>query len=257
MDGWVRRGAPSAAERQFDALGRVEDLADHYPCVRPAGEAALMFAERAALDLGEDDGDVPDEIVEEGVGLLAFAERRATVASFTDRYSCEWRSLCDDIGDAARAELLLVESAVRAAIGERRARPRWKLELLDDPAIPPVPSTFLACALAPERVWSLADAEDAAVAGALVERLRAGWEHAIADVVAARLEFAHVRRIRTLAARLMLQLPLDGLPRVSSVLARGCAQVTRDPLFVGDVALSLLGAYVVFLTGPPAFRDRN
>lgn len=81
--------------------------------------------------------------------------------------------------------------------------------------------------------------------------LRAEWTLAVDEAGAELLEPEHEERVRVLAARLLRQLPAEGLPEASALLAHLCEQAERDRSFRQQVALSLLANYLVFLGAAP------
>lgn len=97
--------------------------------------------------------------------------------------------------------------------------------------------------LPPASVWSIRDFVDASEA-AEGEDFGA-WIGAIDAIAAERLSDEHAQRVRLLARHIARRLPLDGLPRTSSLLARACEEVERDEDLCYELAINLLTNYVV------------
>lgn len=238
------------------ALEYARNLGANFPFLRPGGTTSARFADRVAGELLGVDGDVPPEGVEEGVALVGGRERRRLVDAYASRFPDVWEILCRDIGRET-AERELVESAVRAAVNERREPATLLVAALEDPRVPELSYHALAFVLAHDDVWSLDDAVTAAEAAAGRAIFPEAWEAAIASVARGRLEREHLERTRTLARRLQAHLPFAGFPRASALLARACELAAEDDEVATDLAVSLLRNYVVYLVGPPDASRNN
>jgi hypothetical protein len=229
--------------RSLLALAEAHDISALFPWVRPRNAVVEAFAERVALELDPRDPRVPVARVEEGVALLDESERRRIVADWAHRYPDRWSRLCAAVGDVALTERVVVSSAVRGAISERRPVPRGLVTALEDGALSRSPCAALALVLAPPLVWTLDDA-------ALVARAGGGTRNApffdvAEDLARERVQEWHVERVQWLADRLAGQLPVAGLPRASQILADACRRVGGDDATAGAVAAVLLAAYAL------------
>lgn len=235
--------------RSLLALAEAHDIAALFPRVRPRDDVLDAFAERVARELDSVDQSVAPNRVEEGVALLDEWERRRIVDEWTGKYPDRWASLCRAAGDVALTERVVVASAVRGAISERRPAPRGVLALLE--ALPPPMSRcgVLGVALAPPLLW---DRDDAIlVAGAAGSPRDPQRFLAIAHELGnARVEEWHVERVRQLAGRIENDLPFAGLPRASAMLEAGCCETREEEDAAVGLAGFLLASYALaFATG--------
>lgn len=92
-------------------------------------------------------------------------------------------------------------------------------------------------------VWSR-DEANAASAAAWRRRRLAHRHEAVEKVAYALISFEHVRRTRRLTARLAVELPFDGLPVSSALLAGPCREVELDDASARTAAAALLIVYV-------------
>ncbi len=155
------------------------------------------------------------DVLERGLELVGEDERKRLVAGYAGRFEPLWEALCEQIGDRDVAERAFVTGAVQAAIAERRPRPRLLLEVIDRETFPEsIEFEALAWALAPGHVWAADEAgfADDAAAGLEGEE----WTLAVEEAGAELLEPEHEERVRVLAARLLRQLPVEGLPEASA-----------------------------------------
>jgi hypothetical protein len=109
-----------AQRRSLDALGEAHDISALFPWVRARDDVVIAFAKRVARELDPNDPRVPPERVEEGVALLDDRECRRIVDEWANKYPDRWTSLSGAAGDVALLERVVVASAVRGAISERR-----------------------------------------------------------------------------------------------------------------------------------------
>lgn len=220
------------------------NLAGFFPWLRPESSEVLRFAEEVADDLGPNDGEVPQERIDEGVALLGPDERRRLVTCFADRHPDQWAAVGSDAGDVPALERSLVAGVVRVAILERRLPPQLRLDHLER-GIAPVrsPQDALAVTLPPEAVWSAIDEQAAEQAAANAETER-DWLRAIMTVALARMHEAHTPRVQALAAALRRRLPAAGFPTASAVLDDAYARAETHVDFAETVVLALLSVYV-------------
>jgi hypothetical protein len=179
---------------------------------------------------------VPPERVEEGVALLDDRECRRIVDEWANKYPDRWTSLSGAAGDVALLERVVVASAVRGAISERRPTGRGLLELLE--AAPPSLSDcgVLGVVLAPPLLWDRDDAivlaDFAGPPGDPQRFLRTAHE-----LGNRRVEEWHVGRVRQPAGWIEDDLPVVGLPRASARLEAGCRETREED----DAAIGLAG----------------
>src|ERR1043166_3320497 len=74
-------------------LVEVHNAAAFLPALRPAGAAVLRYCSGVADELGENDGSVPDHLVERGVGLVDDADWAAIVSTFNEAVPDVWERL--------------------------------------------------------------------------------------------------------------------------------------------------------------------
>ncbi len=237
--------------RELEALARARDAAVCEPSIRARGPALEAFAAGVGPTIDEDEGAPPAELVEEGLARIDEGERRRLVAAYEARRPAEWREICRHVADVALAERALAFGAVEATIIDERPRPRFLLEGLEDERVSDWPHHVVACALRPGSIWSIDDAEAAAEVARPLKLAPGDYQEAVCRFAAARVTVEHVARVRLLASRLERQLPLDGLPRASAFLARGCRRVADDEGTACDAAVGSLFAFVIHLEGVP------
>jgi hypothetical protein len=229
------------------ALREAEAIPALFPFVRVHG--VDRFVERAAAAVREDD--VPESLIDEGLSEVGRREWRRTVDHWAVPYADRWASLTGAAGETGAAERALVGGALRAAIQERLATPSELLEPLEHGGVEPPQYAALAVAVPPAFVWSIDEARagQAAARGRHKTRQRVD---AVEQVACALMSFDHVRRTRALADRLARELPFEGLPKASRVLANACDEVAADLGAARRTAAALLIAYVEQLTAAHA-----
>jgi|SRR5581483_1292918 len=227
----------SAEPERRAALIAVQDAAAFLPALRPEGDAVLRYCSTVADDLGENEGNVPDDIVERGLGLVDEADRAAIVSTFSDAEPEAWEQLASI---AAHAECELVRSALRGAICDRRPVARTHLAVLEtDDILPDEIGVRLGAVLPSGAVWSRADAEAVLPelpAGFLGLPVREPKDGPLLD----RVEDWHVERVRLLCDALCRHLPLRSLPRASRIVSADCEAVLRDDAQARRTAAMLL-----------------
>lgn len=213
----------------------------------------LAFAARAADELGENEGYVPDEIVAEGLALVDESDRRQIVSCFLAAVNEEWSGDLDE-----REARELVGAAIRGAICDRRPVARTQLLILEvEDDLPREVGVRLAVVLPTGALWSFRDAE------AVLPKLPEGflwkrmWEPAEGPLLEV-VEDWHVDRLRLLCAALLRHLPLPSLPRASRIVAADCRAVLADDDQARRVAAALLLSHASWLaagrTAVPSFN---
>jgi hypothetical protein len=219
------------------ALVDAKNAAAFLPALRPAGAAILRYCGRVADDLGENDGNVPDDIVAAGVALVNNSDRAQIAATFREAAPDEWRALATI---AEHAERELVGSAIRGAICDRRPVPRTQLVVIEmEENLPDEVGVRLGAVLPSGAVWSLADAETILPelpSGFLWRRVWEPTEGPLLD----RVQDWHVERVRLLCSALRRHLPLPSLPRASQIILHDCEAVLRDDSQARRTAATLL-----------------
>jgi hypothetical protein len=211
--------------RELHALGEVHDVAMLFPFVRPQGKAIEAFADRLAAGRAGAPRDCTPAEAAEGVRLLSANERRRIIRSWAGRYPERWRHVCAAVGAASPAEQALLSSAVRAAVADRIVCAPDLVADLEDGALESSPGAALALAISPVAVWSY-------------EEVFGPHDPPVTR--------RHIARVRAQAARLSRRLPLDGLPRSSATLARGCELVAVAAVAAGVAELLLDGYEMMF-----------
>jgi SEC-C motif len=226
------------------AIVDVRNAAALLPALRPVGAAVLCYCARAADELGENDGSVPDDIVAGGVALVDDSDREQIVATFCAAAPVVWERLAE-IADHAEREL--VGSAVRGAICDRRPAPRTRLVVIEtEENLPDEVGVRLGAVLPSGAVWSLADAESVLPElpnGFLWRRVWEPTEGPLLD----RVEDWHVERVRVLCDALYRHLPLPSLPRASRIVLADCEAILRDDWQARRTAATLLLSHAGWL----------
>lgn len=231
------------------ALITAQDAAVFLPALRPTGNAVLRFCSTAAEELGENEGNVPHDIVVRGVGLVDEADRATIVSTFIAAEPEAWERLA---AIAAHAERELVGSAIRGAICDRRPVARTRLLVLElDESLPDEIGVRLGVVLPSGAVWSLADAEHALrelPPGFLANPAREPKEGPLLH----RVEDWHIERVRLLCDALHRHLPLPSLPRASRIVSADCEAVLLSDAQARRTAAMLLLSHAGMLA---ASRD--
>ena len=240
-------GDPRNEYARVQALREAEGIPFLFPSVRLRGRAIGDFADETAASFPATD-DVP---VEKGLALVEPQELRRLVESWAEPYADRWLSLTTASGDIGAAERALALGALRAAVAERQPTPRELLEPFDDGALHRSPLAALALVLPAQLVWSIDEAR--AAQAAAEGRRKARQRHdAVEGVARALVTAEHVRRLRTLAARLSAELASCDVPGASRVLGDGCRRVERDDANAKAAAAGLLITYAEQLTAAAA-----
>jgi hypothetical protein len=244
-------GDPANEFARVQALAEARHVAALFPAVRPRSEEVLAFAATAAAELRGDD-EPSEELLDEGVQLVAAREWRTVVDSMAAEYPDRWASLTHAAADTAAAERELVKGAIEPAIAESQATPRTVLRVIERKR--PRPAMALALVVPPPFVWSIDDAHVAETAA----RGRSPREamRAFEEVAAALERGAHTARVRALTALVAAELPVPAMPRASRLLAEAVERVD-DILFVRAVLALTLGGYVAQLPPDGAAASQN
>jgi hypothetical protein len=234
-------GDPANDYARVTALREAEAIAALFPAVRAQGAAIDAFLDELAAETV--DVDIDEARLGEGVTLLDTAERRRLVDSWARPYADRWASLTRAASDTAAAERALIVGALRMGVDERRRVPRDIVEALEDGQLRRSPFAALALVIPPMFVWSRDEANAASAAASGRRKLRER-HRAVESVAYALASFDHLRRTRRLTARLAGELPFDGRPVASDLLAGPCREVELDDESARTGAVALLIAYV-------------
>ena len=231
---------------RLHALAVVHDLSAFYPIVRPVEDEVLgAFADAAVARFDEVPASLPPALVEEGLALLDARERPRLLGAAATMRRYRWGALVRSIGDAEIARRALAASAVRGAIADRLLPPRRALEFLERVRAIESGGNALLFVLPAAGVWSIDDLADLNRVLSDLEHMSREWIDSANSFAEQRLGGLHVRRVRLLAGHFAERLPLKGLRRVSSLLEEGCSLVALDDEVAYEIAVKLLGKYVV------------
>jgi hypothetical protein len=237
------------------ALLEARNAGAFVPSLRPSGAAVLAYAARVADELGENEGNVPEPLLDDGVRLVDDDDREAIVRCFETHEP----DLCERLRRAIPGGLehTLVAAAVMGAICDRRPVSRVVIALLEH--LEPLPRTTaarLGLVLPSGAVWSIADA-----IWLLDEQgLSCDWDRWAQEVepaVLERVEGWHLDRVRLLAAALERRLPYASLPRASRVVARDCGRVCRSDEAARATAGALLVSHATMAAGTGIAYSHN
>src|SRR5687768_9601850 len=150
-------GTPEAQARIEAAAEAVEEalaLAEHFPQLRPRGDAFAEWAERAARD--------PREVsIGSGIALLEEAEWERILRTCAEDQPQAWRSLCADAGDTALVESVLLSGAVLAGVSERCPIDAFRFAYLEQRASVERPFEALSWVLDGNDLWSVIESAEA------------------------------------------------------------------------------------------------
>jgi hypothetical protein len=130
-------GSPCGSGSRFERCGA--DAARHaalvdvrnaaiVPALRPSGAAVLGYCRRVAGELGENEGNVPGDVIAGGVALVDEGDRAHIVSIFREAAPRVMEQL-SIVADHAEREL--VGSTVIGAICDRRPMPRTRLVVIE------------------------------------------------------------------------------------------------------------------------------
>jgi hypothetical protein len=191
------------------------NAAAYVPMLRPVGVAVLAFAARAAEELGENDGSVPDAVVERALALVEPDDCAQIIRCFAEAEPETWRR-CRHLIDQAEREL--IASAIRGAICDRRPVPRAQLLVIERSRwLPPSAAVRLGVVLPSGAIWSIADA-DAVLPELPHDFLWQEVQEPREGTLLDRVDDRHVARVRLLCDALERHLPIPSLPRASRIV---------------------------------------
>ena len=238
------RSVRRVRKRELDALAQTHDVSVLFPCVRPQDPVLEAYAENMASALDPAEPRVPVDAVEEGILLLAEAERRRIVDDWVSTYPDRWESVCAAVGDSSLVARTFVASAVRGAISERRPVPREIVAVFEGGKLQRSPVAALGSSCSCHRWYGTATlrrcfgSRSAAAGGCRRSgsTMRSPW-HSVTSAD------EQVECVRAVSARLGYQLPIAGLPTASQTLRHGCKIVATDDAAASELAALLLVMY--------------
>jgi hypothetical protein len=233
-------------EQELDLLRRLEVareiamLPQHFPRLRPAGEAFERWADGVA------GGELEDAQLDEALALIEQEERDRIVRAQRDAAPGEWGRLVEGLGDEELAEQALVAGSVVAALRDRRPPDPLRLELVDElERLQEDPCEALAMALAAEALWSLEESRRAEAAVAAIpdelddDAYGERWEEVLAREAERMTTGWHRERLEWLVARLRAQ-AIGPYAKAAAAIAEGCARFERDEELRRRLAAMLL-----------------
>jgi hypothetical protein len=207
------------------------------PMLRPVGTSVLAFAARAAEELGENDGSVPDVVVERALALVESDDCEQIVRCFAEAEPETWRR-CRRLVNQAEREL--VRSAIRGAICDRRPVPRTQLLVIEHSKwLPPSAAVRLGAVLPSGAIWSIADA-DAVLPELPHDFLWREVQEPREGPLLDRVDDEHVARVRLLCDALERHLPIPSLPRASQIVLADSRNVLANDGTARRTAAALL-----------------
>jgi hypothetical protein len=207
------------------------------PMLRPAGAAVLAFAGDAAEELGENDGSVPDAVVERAFALVEPDDCAQIVRCFAEAEPETWRRCRRLINQAERE---LIASAIRGAICDRRPVPRTQLLVIERSTwLPASAAARLAAVLPSGAIWSIADV-DAVLPELPRDFLWQEMQEPREGPLLDRVDDRHVARVRLLCGALERHLPIPSLPRASRIVLADSRKVLANDSTARRTAAALL-----------------
>jgi hypothetical protein len=230
----------------LSALAYVHDLPGLFPSLRPETPAVLGVAERLAAELGEDDGHVPGELIQDVLVLVDPAARERLVDLHEIDAPGNWAQVVADAGDELLLLRCLAAGAIEAEICDRRARPTMQIAQLERmDKLTTSPALLFGAVIPAGSVWSIVEAKSAV--DAAVHSTGAGWLEVVEERGGDTVTCAHVARLRKLVSALARQLPIRTLPRASARLADAAERVRTEQRLARETTVMLLVAYAAAL----------
>ena len=91
-------GDPGNEFARVQALAEARQLALLFPSVRLSSAPVLVFAERVAAELGDED-ELPKHVLDEGLRLVDESERRRLVEEWSRDFPDRWQSVVHTAAD--------------------------------------------------------------------------------------------------------------------------------------------------------------
>jgi hypothetical protein len=223
------RGEANGVDSLFPALRSCDDLSEASAC-----RGVSAFDPRAS---------VTSWIVEEGLELLDPAERQRVVDRWRIPRQGSSASLIADGGCDVLIGGAVVTGAVRMALIEWLPLSRDDLAVYEGGLFRDVPANALTLLVRPPTIWSI---DEAVIADSLHPRgprFEPSRFAALERYARGRLGTEHLARLRDAAAKIELQLPIEGLPFASTTLAAGCAVIADDDDWSEAIAARQLARY--------------
>jgi hypothetical protein len=229
-------------ETELHVVGGANDIAALFPTVRPCDDVLVTSARRSVPEF-DPRASGTTWIVEEGLKLLAPAERQRIVDSWRVPRQGRWASMIADGGCDVLISGAVVTGAVRTAILEWLPLSRADLAAYEGGLFRDCPANALTLLVRPPTIWSI---DEAVIADSLFpggpqfepERFDALERHARGC-----LGSEHLARLHDAATRIGTQVPVEGLPTASATVAAGCAVIANDDDWCAAIAARQLALY--------------
>jgi hypothetical protein len=236
------RREPRQRETGIAVRGEVNGIASLFAAVRASDDVSEAFACRS-VSAFDPRATVTAWIVEEGLKLLDPAERQRVVAGWRIPRQDSWASMIADGGCDVLIGGAVVTGAVRMALIEWLPLSRDDLAVYEGGLFRDVPAKALTLLVRPPTIWSI---DEAAIADSLFPRgprFEPGRFDALERYACRRLGGEHLARLRDAAAKIEMQLPIEGLPVASATVAAGCAVIANDDDWSEAIAARQLARY--------------
>jgi hypothetical protein len=244
-------------ETELYVRGEVNDGAFLFPAVRPCDVSAAS----ACRSVSEFDprASVTTWIVEEGLKLLDPAERQRVVDSWRIPRKDSRPSIIADGGCDVLVGGAVVTGAVRMALIEWLPLSRTDLAVHEGGLFRDVPANALTLLVRPPTIWSI---DEAVIADSLFPRgplFEPRRFDALERLARGCLVSEHLARVRNAAAKIEIQLPIEGLPLASATVAAGCAVIADDDDWCAAIAARQLARYAMSarVAREARVRERN
>jgi hypothetical protein len=204
-----------------------------FPRLRASGKGFDAWVERV---LREDSrvGHLTDELLDEGVGLVATAERERILATAVTELRHAWSGLLDEIGDSEAAADALLTGAVAVALREERTLDPRRLDVIEEFPETRVGVKPLALVLDATSLWSAVEGQEAKDAVEALpdelddEQYARAWDAAFDELARRRWTPAHEERLALLVARVRAQLPAAEFPLASAAVLSACKRFEEN-----------------------------
>lgn len=229
-------------------LQEIADLPALFPLLQPDSDAFERWAAGVAPVRRP-----REELIDEGLSLLAEEELDRITRAYADEFPREWSRLCEQAGSRPLAEEAVLAGSVAVALRLPRRLDPDRLDLLEESAeLRADPAETLALVLDPADLWSVLDAfaADRALAAIPAPSLDAGRRLTVARAEAKRRWTPlRERRLARLVRRVERQLPARRFGRASDALDRACEA------FAADAELRLTVAALLLADAPRPHED--
>lgn len=231
-------------ELRFDAVGEADGSRSLFPVLRPCGGNAAAAARRAVIAFDARTS-ATTWILRQGLEHLGPVERRRIVDSWRTARIDEAPSLIADGGCDVRVRGASLTNAVRVALLEWLPLSRTDLAVYESGLFRDAPARSLTLLVRPPTIWPI---DEAVIAARLVRpapRFEPEQFAALERHARGRLGRIHLARLREVALRIEMQVPVEGLPGASVTVATGCAVIANDEEQCASTAAAQLARYAM------------